>query len=161
MIPNKKHQIFADEYILSSDSIASYQKDIIFKNNKIWYIGKGKKNRVLRHFYKSSNNSINNEIVLKENIITYSILYTTNIEAKAYEIEKELIIGCKRLNIELCNIIYNNGIRENQIYKFINTLKSFSKIAHIPSKGVLSLTDCVNMTLNVIRILAKKPIIIN
>jgi len=26
MIPNKKHQIFADEYILSSDSIASYQK---------------------------------------------------------------------------------------------------------------------------------------
>jgi len=26
MIPNKKHQIFADEYILTSDAIASYQK---------------------------------------------------------------------------------------------------------------------------------------
>ena len=26
MITNKKHQIFADEYILSSDAIASYQK---------------------------------------------------------------------------------------------------------------------------------------
>jgi phage terminase small subunit len=26
MIPNKKHQIFADEYILTSDVIASYQK---------------------------------------------------------------------------------------------------------------------------------------
>ena len=28
MIPNKKHQIFADEYVLTSDAIASYQKDI-------------------------------------------------------------------------------------------------------------------------------------
>jgi phage terminase small subunit len=26
MIPNKKHQIFADEYVLTSDAIASYQK---------------------------------------------------------------------------------------------------------------------------------------
>ncbi len=26
MIPNKKHQIFADEYILTNDAIASYQK---------------------------------------------------------------------------------------------------------------------------------------
>ena len=26
MIPNKKHQIFADEYILSNDAIVSYQK---------------------------------------------------------------------------------------------------------------------------------------
>lgn len=26
MIPNKKHQIFADEYVLTSDAIVSYQK---------------------------------------------------------------------------------------------------------------------------------------
>ena len=26
MIPNKKHQIFADEYILTNDAIVSYQK---------------------------------------------------------------------------------------------------------------------------------------
>ena len=61
MIPNKKHQIFADEYIITNDAIVSYQKEIDliisdFQNcntnfNKsipqrgyyIWYIGKGKK----------------------------------------------------------------------------------------------------------------------
>jgi hypothetical protein len=188
MIPNKKHQIFADEYVLTSDAIKAYQKDIdsilsnlqngsikidksipqrgyyiygIFKNNKIWYIGKGKKNRVLMHFYKSSNNSINNEIAINKNIITYSILYTTNIESEAYEIEKELIIKCNALNIELCNIIYNNGVRESPIYKLIKTFKSFSRYADITPNNVLGITDCINMTLNVIRMLAKKPIIID
>ena len=28
MIPNKKHQIFADEYVLTSDAIVSYQKEM-------------------------------------------------------------------------------------------------------------------------------------
>ena len=188
MIPNKKHRIFADEYILSNDAIVSYQKEIdliisdfqncntsfnksipqrgyyiygIYKNNKIWYIGKGKKNRVLSHFYKSSNNSINNELAQNQNIITYSILYSTNIESHAYKIEKQLILKCKSLNFELCNIIYNNGVRENPIYKLINTFKSYSKIAKVPPNNVLGLTDCVNMTLNVIRMLSEKPIIID
>ena len=180
MIPNKKHQIFAENFILTNDAIVSYQKEIdliisdfqncntnfnksipqrgyyiygIYKNNKIWYIGKGKKNRVLSHFYKSSNNSINNELVQNQNIIT-------SVSKKQVKI-LQLILKCKSLNFELCNIIYNNGVRENPIYKLINTFKSYSKIAKVPPNNVLGLTDCINMVLNVIRILSEKPIIID
>jgi hypothetical protein len=188
MIPNKKHQIFADEYILTNDAIKSYQNDIdiiisniqksnanfdksipqrgyyiygIFKNNKIWYIGKGKKNRVLTHFYKSSNNSINNELAQNENIITYSILYTTNNELQAYKIEKELIIRCNSLNFKLCNVIYNKGVSEYPIYKLINMFKNFPKVGNIHSVNILGITERVNMVLNVIRKFAVNPIMIN
>ena len=189
MITNKKHIIFADEYILSNgDAIASYQKDIdlifkkllynatiidksipqrgyyvygIFKNNKIWYIGKGKKNRVLTHFYKSSNNSINNEIIQNKNNLTYSILYNANNEKEAYEVERQLINRCKISNIELCNVIYNKGTRQAPIYKLVNTLKMLPKISNIPKYNIIGLTECVNMILHVIRTLSINPIIIN
>ena len=124
MIENNKHKVFADEYMSALKKGKAdnkiipkngYYVYIITENDKICYIGKGKKNRVLSHIKGNGNKYISK----KRNIHKYDwfIVYKTLNEFEAFNYERTLLLDAKENNIELYNIIYSTrSAKEKEEY---------------------------------------------
>jgi len=103
------------------------------KDNKVFYVGKGKGNRMKRHVQLAKNDKISNnntflfrkikKILEEYDDVNYDIIFETNNETEAYDKEQEIIneIGISNL----CNLSLGYHLQsESTKSKISNTLKN-------------------------------------
>ena len=131
MQPNKKHIEFI-RLVARGENLLNHYKQILPsigfyvyallhpETGKVFYIGKGTKNRAYQHFKNVGSNQIKDKVILelKQKKLTYDVIIISehSSEAEAYECEKLII---NELGTQLTNII---GVREKQ--RFMPDIKN-------------------------------------
>lgn len=109
-------QILVDEQIKHGFknplSSVGYYVYAITKDEKVVYIGKGKKNRVLNHFSNSSNNRLYSEIKNNKNSFNWFILSYFDEEIDALHYEYNAICDAKSKGVELYNKMHFSNSKE-------------------------------------------------
>jgi hypothetical protein len=85
------------------------------RNNELFYIGKGKGNRMMQHLRKTTNGSKKNERIAAIRLAGYEPyakkLYDNLLEKVAYDIETELIVEHGRIDIDESGTLTNNRLK--------------------------------------------------
>lgn len=124
----------------------------ILENNKVCYIGKGKKNRVLSHFKGKGNETIFTLYKNSPNRYDWTILESELSEIESFEREKHYINLCKSNEVKLYNTIYNTkDYVSEKITMTIKSLESLIDITQYMYPYGSFMKEAVQMSLNVVK----------
>jgi hypothetical protein len=124
----------------------------ILENDKVCYIGKGKKNRVLSHFKGKGNETIFTLYKNSPNRYDWTILESELSEIESFEREKHYINLCKSNEVKLYNTIYNTkDYVSEKITMTIKSLESLIDITQYMYPYESFTKEAVQMSLNVVK----------
>lgn len=127
----------------------------IIEGGEICYIGKGKGQRVLTHFYNSSNQLLASKIRDNQSFYDWAILDTFESEYESFEYEERLIVNCKQTRHKLYNKAhYSHYNQFNSLVRvFFKVLTQFENLIFDVSQdyGVLKPNEVADIFFNTIK----------
>lgn len=156
MALNDKQKRFCEEYLIDLNAtqaipVSNYYVYAILEDDKICYVGKGTKKRVLQHF-KKGDSLISNMIAINPHRYRWVIINEFKSETAAFESEKELIYLLKDKGFKLYNTIHYKKDKErfNQINLAVSILNNLSAY-WFKKNDVVSISELASRTLEILK----------